>query len=185
MTTDHPRIATTAARAGEMTAETDSKLGGQTASETNGDSTATAVGPGVVVQAEVTSEWVDLAALERGVAANSCGATVAFGGVIRDHDGGRAVTSVEYVAHPTAADVIRRIAADVAAEQPEARLGVIHRVDSVLDIGDVALACAVATPHRGEAFDICRTLVERVKHELPVWKRQVLADGTEEWVNCP
>lgn len=145
-----------------------------------------AAGPaGAAVRAEVTSEWVDLAALEREVAANSCGATVAFGGVIRDHDGGRAVSSVEYVAHPSAGEVIAKIAESVAAEQPAARLGVIHRVDSVLAIGDVALACAVATPHRGEAFEICRTLVERVKHELPVWKRQVLADGTEEWVNCP
>lgn len=141
--------------------------------------------PGTVVRAEVTRDWVDLAALEQQVADNSCGATVAFGGVIRDHDGGREVTSVEYVAHPSAGEVIQQIAAAVAADQPDARLGVIHRVDSVLDIGDVALACAVATPHRGEAFEICRTLVERVKHELPVWKRQVLADGTEEWVNCP
>ena len=157
MSTDHPRFATAAA----------------------------AVVPGFVVRAEVTSEWVDLAALERQVAASSCGATVAFGGVIRDHDGGREVTSVEYVAHPSAGEVIARIAASVAADQRGVRLGVIHRVDSVLDIGDVALACAVATPHRGEAFEICRSLVERVKHELPVWKRQVLADGTEEWVNCP
>lgn len=150
----------------------------------NGPTTAPA-GLGLVVRANVTSEWVDLAELEREVAANSCGATVAFGGVIRDHDGGREVTSVEYVAHPSAGEVIQQIAAAVAADQPDARLGVIHRVDAVLEIGDVALACAVATPHRGEAFEICRTLVERVKHELPVWKRQVLLDGTEEWVNCP
>jgi len=63
-------------------------------------------------------------------------------------------------------------------------LAVSHRV-GVLAVGDVALVAAVSTAHRGEAFELCRRLVEEVKHRLPIWKRQVFADGSDEWVNCP
>ena len=51
--------------------------------------------------------------------------------------------------------------------------------------GDIALVAAVATAHRREAFAVCAELVEQVKHRLPIWKRQVFDDGTDEWVNCP
>ena len=55
----------------------------------------------------------------------------------------------------------------------------------VLAIGDVALAAAVSTAHRADAFAACARLVDEVKKRVPIWKRQVFADGTEEWVNCP
>jgi molybdopterin synthase catalytic subunit len=63
-------------------------------------------------------------------------------------------------------------------------VAVSHRVGA-LAIGDVALACAVAAEHRREAFEACSELVDEVKAQLPVWKRQEFADGSEEWVNCP
>jgi molybdopterin synthase catalytic subunit len=63
-------------------------------------------------------------------------------------------------------------------------VAVSHRVGA-LAIGDVALACAVAGEHRREAFDACSELVDEVKRQLPVWKRQEFSDGSEEWVNCP
>ena len=63
-------------------------------------------------------------------------------------------------------------------------LAVSHRVGH-LDVGDVALVAAVAAAHRRAAFDACARLVDEVKARLPIWKRQVFADGTDEWVNCP
>ncbi|MEJ2859421.1 MULTISPECIES: molybdenum cofactor biosynthesis protein MoaE [Saccharothrix] len=113
------------------------------------------------------------------------GAVVTFSGVVRDHDHGRTVRELEYVGHPTAGDVVAEVVADVVAKFTGVRaVAVSHRVGE-LRIGDVALACAVSAEHRGEAFAVCSELVDEVKRRLPVWKRQVFADGTDEWVNCP
>jgi molybdopterin synthase catalytic subunit len=113
----------------------------------------------------------------------AAGAVVTFAGVVRDHDGGRSVSGLEYSAHPTAESVVAKVAADVAARATGVRaIAVSHRVGR-LGIGDVALACAVAADHRKEAFDTCAELVEEVKRLLPVWKHQAFADGSDEWVN--
>lgn len=133
---------------------------------------------------EVTNGPLDVAAHERAVAHPAAGAVVVFQGVVRDHDGGRGVTLLEYEAHPTAGAVLREVAEAVAADPEVYAVAVSHRVGK-LEIGDVALVAAVATAHRAEAFVICARLVDEVKDRLPVWKRQVFADGTEEWVNSP
>jgi molybdopterin synthase catalytic subunit len=121
---------------------------------------------------------------EDAVADKRAGAVVSFAGVVRDHDGGRSVTELEYVGHPSAPDVLSEIAAEFA-ERPEVHaVAVSHRV-GMLAIGDVALACAVSASHRREAFVVCAELVDEVKRRLPIWKRQVFTDGQEEWVDCP
>jgi len=138
-----------------------------------------------VLRATVTEEPLDVAEHAALVDDAAAGAVVTFAGVVRDHDHGRGVTALDYEGHPTAAAVVERVAADVAAGFPGVRaVAVTHRVGP-LGIGDVALACAVAGEHRREAFDACSELVDAVKRELPVWKRQEFTDGTEEWVNCP
>ncbi|MGH3986095.1 MAG: molybdenum cofactor biosynthesis protein MoaE, partial [Pseudonocardiaceae bacterium] len=87
--------------------------------------------------------------------------------------------------HPGAGDVIMRVAAQVAAKHPDVHaLAVSHRIGP-LAVGDSALACAVSAAHRAEAFTACAELVDEVKLQLPIWKRQEFADGSEEWVNCP
>jgi molybdopterin synthase catalytic subunit len=134
--------------------------------------------------AEVTTERLDVSAHERAVADPSAGAVVCFEGVVRDHDGGRGVVALEYEAHPSAGTVIAQVAAEIAADPRVYALAVSHRVGK-LDIGDVALVVAVSTAHRGAGFELCARLVDEVKDRLPVWKRQVFDDGTEEWVNCP
>jgi molybdopterin synthase catalytic subunit len=63
-------------------------------------------------------------------------------------------------------------------------VAVSHRVGR-LKIGDLAIVASVSTPHRGEAFQACARLVDEAKARLPIWKRQVFDDGTDEWVNCP
>lgn len=119
------------------------------------------------------------------VADRAAGAVVTFSGDVRDHDGGREVRELEYSGHPSADDVIAEVTAEVAGRYSGVRaVAVSHRI-GLLAIGDTALACAVSADHRKEAFEACSTLVDEVKHRLPIWKRQVFSDGSEEWVNCP
>jgi molybdopterin synthase catalytic subunit len=134
--------------------------------------------------ARVVDEPLSVAEHEDAVAEKAAGAVVSFAGVVRDHDGGRSVTELEYVGHPTAQDVIAELAAEFSARPGITAVAVSHRV-GLLGIGDVALACAVSAPHRGEAFATCAELVDEVKKRLPIWKRQVFTDGEEEWVACP
>ena len=137
-----------------------------------------------VVRAGVTAAVVDPAELAEDVARASAGAVVTFSGVVRDHDGGRAVARIEYVAHPSAGEILARVAAEVAARTDVDALAVSHRVGE-LAIGDCALAVAVSAAHRAEAFAAAALLVDEVKAQLPIWKRQVFSDGTDEWVACP
>jgi molybdopterin synthase catalytic subunit len=132
----------------------------------------------------VTTEQLDVAAHEHAVDDRGAGAVVVFQGVVRDHDGGRPVKLLEYEAHPSAEAVLREVAEEIAADSQVYAVAVSHRVGR-LEIGDVALVAAVSTAHRAAAFAACERLVDEVKSRLPVWKRQVFGDGTEEWVNCP
>ena len=118
------------------------------------------------------------------VAGGSSGAAVVFSGVVRDHDHGRPVTSLEYVGHPSADEVLRACLDEIAADPLVHAVAVSHRLGE-LKIGDAALVAAVAAAHRAEAFAACGRLVDLVKERLPIWKRQLFADGTDEWVNCP
>lgn len=138
----------------------------------------------MTVTIAVTAADLDVATHERAVADPRAGAVVSFAGVVRDHDGGRVVTLLEYEGHPSAEAVLREVAEGVAADPAVVAIAVSHRV-GVLAVGDVALAAAVSTAHRAEAFAACARLVDEVKKRLPIWKRQVFGDGTDEWVNCP
>jgi molybdopterin synthase catalytic subunit len=137
-----------------------------------------------VVFTEVTESPIDVAAHEKLVAGPESGAVVMFQGVVRDHDHGRAVVSLHYEGHPSAVEVLARIVAELAEDPAVHSVAVSHRIGS-LAVGDVALVAAVSTAHRAAGFTICARLVDEVKARLPIWKRQVFADGTEEWVNCP
>ena len=136
----------------------------------------------IVLRAELTEHTIELVEHEALVAHEAAGAVVGFAGVVRDHDGGRGVTRLEYSAHPTAPQTLAEVAAEIAAASHGVRaIAVSHRI-GVLDIGDAALVAAVAADHRGAAFDTCQRLVDAVKARLPVWKHQFFSDGSEEWV---
>ncbi|MGL3807927.1 molybdenum cofactor biosynthesis protein MoaE [Paeniglutamicibacter sp. R2-26] len=109
------------------------------------------------------------------------GAVVTFGGIVRNHDGGKEVAKLVYSAHPSANSRMAELVAEVAGRHPGTRLWAAHRVGE-LQIGDAALVAAAAAAHRGEAFEACRDLVETVKAHVPVWKEQFFADGHVEWV---
>jgi molybdopterin synthase catalytic subunit len=135
-----------------------------------------------VLRALLTEEPIRLAEHEELVGHSSAGAVVSFAGVVRDHDGGRTVTHLEYSAHPLAAQTLAEVAAEIAADSEGVRaIAVSHRVGP-LRIGDEALVAAVAADHRGAAFATCARLVDAVKDRLPVWKHQHFADGSDEWV---
>ncbi|GII22314.1 hypothetical protein Pme01_19110 [Planosporangium mesophilum] len=142
------------------------------------------IAEGATTAVAVTTEPLDVAAHERLVARAAAGAVVSFAGIVRDHDDGRGVLELEYEGHPSAGRILAEVAAEIAADPAVYAVAVSHRIGR-LEIGDVALAAAVSTAHRAEAFAACARLVDEVKARLPIWKRQGFADGTEEWVNCP
>ncbi|TQO20345.1 molybdopterin synthase subunit MoaE [Rhodoglobus vestalii] len=130
--------------------------------------------------AVITETEIDESAIRRAVESPASGAVVLFSGVVRNHDGGESVRSLEYQAHPEAQRILAECCAAVAVETGLA-IAAAHRTGH-LEIGDVALVAAVAAAHRREAFDACELLVERIKSTVPIWKRQRLIDGTAEWV---
>lgn len=135
-----------------------------------------------VARAALTDQPILLAEHEELVSHQAAGAVVGFAGMIRNHDNGRQVVQLEYSAHPSAADVIAEVVANIAARSPGTRaVAASHRI-GVLQVGDAALVAAVAADHRQAAFVACAQLVDAIKAQLPVWKRQVFADGTDEWV---
>ena len=105
-----------------------------------------------------------------------------FLGVVRDHDHGRGVVGLEYVAHPTATERLAEVAAGVAADFDVIAVAAVHRTGD-LDIGDVAVVCAVSAAHRPEAFAATRALIDRLKEQVPIWKHQRYADGSRDWVD--
>jgi molybdopterin synthase catalytic subunit len=135
-----------------------------------------------VVLTAVTDEPLDVAAHEAMVAGHTSGAVVAFSGVVRDHDGGRLVLRIEYVGHPSAPDALAAVVAEVTERSDVDAVAVSHRLGE-LGVGDVALVVAVAAAHRQDAFAAAALLVDEVKNRLPVWKRQVYTDGSDEWIS--
>lgn len=110
------------------------------------------------------------------------GGIALFIGTVRNTDGGRDVVRLSYSAHPNAAAGLRRVAEKVAADFGLRGVAAVHRTGD-LDVGELAVVVAVACPHRAEAFEACRVLVDELKHKVPIWKQQWFADGTTEWVN--
>ncbi|MDF3297990.1 molybdenum cofactor biosynthesis protein MoaE [Streptomyces tropicalis] len=119
----------------------------------------------------------------RAVGDDAAGGIALFVGTVRNHDGGADVAALGYSCHPSAGDEMRRVAEKVAAEYPVRALAAVHRVGD-LGVGDLAVVVAVSCPHRAEAFEACRKLIDDLKHEVPIWKHQSFSDGTEEWVGA-
>ena len=119
------------------------------------------------------------------VADPAAGGIVLFAGVVRDSDHDREVSGLSYSAHPSAVDELRQVAGVIAEKFPAViGIAVVHRVGD-LAIGDLAVVMAVSCPHRAEAFDACRELIDMLKASVPIWKHQRFDDGTAEWVGTP
>lgn len=118
------------------------------------------------------------------VADPAAGGIALFAGAVRDSDHDRGVSGLSYSAHPSAADELRRVAEVIAEKYPVIGIAAVHRVGD-LAIGDLAVVLAVSCPHRAEAFDACRDLIDILKASVPIWKHQRFDDGTAEWVGTP
>jgi molybdopterin synthase catalytic subunit len=131
----------------------------------------------------VTDQPISATELAEIVSNNKSGAVVTFSGDVRNHDGGKDVTQLTYEIHPSAADVLKSVVEEVSARFELNDVAVAHRYGDIA-IGECAFAVAVSAAHRGAAFEACSALVDTVKEKLPIWKHQVFADGSDEWVNC-
>ena len=118
------------------------------------------------------------------VADPAAGGIALFAGAVRDSDHDQAVSGLSYSAHPSAEAELRRVAEVVAEKYPVIGIAAVHRVGD-LAIGDLAVVLAVSCPHRAEAFDACRDLIDILKASVPIWKHQRFGDGTAEWVGTP
>ncbi len=128
----------------------------------------------------LTDGAIDVAALEAAVAASGHGAVVTFVGRARDRaDDGRKVLELEYEAYPEMADsVLDEIVGEAEERWTGAVAAVVHRV-GIVPIGEAAVAIVTAAPHRSEAYEANRFLIEAIKQRLPIWKRERFADGSE------
>lgn len=118
------------------------------------------------------------------VADPAAGGVALFVGTVRAEDGGREVTGLGYSAHPSVTDELRAVAAEVAAAYPVLGLAAVHRVGD-LAVGDLAVIVGASCPHRGEAFDACRRMIDELKSRVPIWKHQTFTGGEQEWVGLP
>ena len=127
----------------------------------------------------LTDGPIDVEALER-IAGMAHGAVVTFVGRARNRaDDGREVLELEYEAYPEMADaVLRAVAAEVADRWPDCALAVVHRTGAV-PIGEAAVAIVTAAPHRADAYEANRYVIEAIKQRLPIWKLERFADGTQ------
>lgn len=129
----------------------------------------------------ITHEPIDAQELIGAVQTPADGAVCVFYGVVREDSRDRKVQYLEYDAYPEMAEKkMREILAEVRARWPAQRAAIVHRIGR-LSIGDASVVIAVASPHRGESFEACRYVIDRVKQEVPIWKKEVFTDG-EEWV---
>lgn len=111
-----------------------------------------------------------------------CGGIGIFIGTVRNHHEGRAVKALKYTAYaPVAEKMIRQIENDIQLKYGVSYVRVVHRIGA-LDIGDTAIIAMAYAPHRREAFEACEEAVERVKHEVPVWKEEFYMDGSSQFV---
>ena len=130
----------------------------------------------------VTPDPIDAAALLQASLSPSDGAALLFWGVVRNEHGGRAVESLEYEAYAQMAErKLRQIADEAIARWGTGDIRVLHRVGR-LEVGEASVGIAVASPHRAEAFEACRYVIDELKKRVPVWKREGYVDGETEWV---
>jgi molybdopterin synthase catalytic subunit len=132
----------------------------------------------------ITSDALDaqaVRALEESVTTSGDGGVVTFQGVVRDNARGKQVRSLEYDAYVEMAEQqMSQIAAEAEARWEDSTVAMVHRIGR-LEIGECSVVVVVACPHRGEAFEACRYAIDTLKSTVPIWKKEIYADG-EEWV---
>ena len=131
---------------------------------------------------KITTEVITGAEVREAVEGPDAGAVVLFFGTVRNNTDGRAVRCLEYEAYPPMAEKkMAEIAQEISEKWGIQRVAMVHRVGK-LEIGEVSVAVAVASPHRKDGFEACKYAMDRLKQIVPIWKREIWADGEAEWV---
>lgn len=136
-----------------------------------------------IMHTAIVNTRIDLNTLIEHVAAPGVGAVSVFLGTVRDINDGRSVTGIDYEAYEAmAVKELEAVAEEVCAATPELRVALEHRVGT-LRVGDVSIAIVAGHPHRAQACDAARAIIELVKVRVPIWKREHYEDGSIEWVD--
>ena len=134
------------------------------------------------VLARVQEEPLSLDEVAGMVADPAAGAVCIFSGTVRDHSDAGEVTGLTYEAwHDLAEGRIRELADEILERWPARRVAIVHRIGE-LSVGETSVIVAVSAPHRADAFDACRHGIERLKEDVPIWKKEGLASGDARWV---
>lgn len=136
-----------------------------------------------MISVKLTDQVIHLPALIAQVESFQAGAVTTFCGNVRSQDNGKSVLSLSYEIHPTSEAMLNKIVHEVASRHTVLGIAVAHRFGKIA-LGESALIVVIAAVHRAEAFSACLQMVDEIKAHLPIWKHQVFADGTDEWVNC-
>jgi molybdopterin synthase catalytic subunit len=124
---------------------------------------------------------IDELELEHVVRTDADGAVIVFRGVARRHSRGRDVVHLEYEAYPEMAEkVMAQIGDEIRERWPVSNVAIVHRT-GVLEIGQASVVIAIASPHRGEAFQATQYAIDRLKEVVPIWKKEVWSDGSQ-WI---
>lgn len=131
---------------------------------------------------ELSPERLDPTALRTHLISRAAGAYCSYEGWVRDHNDGKAVAALHYHGYPELAQSM----ASIIIEEAKIKYSILaasiaHRIGS-LEIGDGAVWVGVTARHRGDSFQACQYIVENVKHRLPIWKKEIYADGTVRWI---
>ena len=130
---------------------------------------------------ELTTERIDITSVARRVVPPRCGATVTLDGYVRQFTNGRETLYLVYEAYePMAMKEMQKLVEQVKQEFEISNVGIIHRLGK-LEIGETSVVISVAAPHRRAAFAACEWLIKELKRTVPIWKKEVYADG-EVWI---
>lgn len=132
---------------------------------------------------QLTHKEIDYPMLGEFVRSYQAGGVVIFLGTVREMTAGRQTVALDYEAFPEMAEAkLAELEAEARAKWPIVEAAIVHRLGH-LELGDVSVAVAVSTPHRGDAFDAARFLIDRLKEVVPIWKKENWSDGSTEWVH--
>ena len=130
---------------------------------------------------ELTTDPIDITSVARRIVPPECGATVTLDGYVRQFTKGRETLYLEYEAYePMAISEMKKLVEISKGKFEISNVGIVHRLGK-LEIGETSVVISVAAPHRKAAFAACEWLIRELKRTVPIWKKEVYADG-EEWV---
>jgi molybdopterin synthase catalytic subunit len=131
----------------------------------------------------LTNEPIDVSALTQAVCSEHAGAVVLFLGTVREMTQGRKTAALDYDAYPEMARAkMEELVSEAGRLWPIVKAAIVHRLGH-LELGEVSVAIAVSTPHRQQAFEAGKFLIDRLKEVVPIWKKENWADGSTEWVH--